>query len=385
MRKLRILNTVEFYYPSVGGAQNVVREISERLAKRGHEIVVATSYLEDRNFSDLNGVKIEQFALTGSIVKGTQSTKPSVQMKAEFDRYLAFIGTGKFDVMFNYAAQQWATDCALISVMKKEAARVNIMATCGFSGMIDIDTVRGEYKKYFEALLPPALNSYDALVFHSAIYQDYEYCRRLGLKHMNVIPNAIDPEEFLSKPSIDFREKYGITTPYLLLCVGNFIDMKGQQEVVKMLRKMKRNDVTLVLIGKNYGTLDRVVVEALGLPVKFLVDVPRSETLAAYHSADLFLFCSEVEASPMVILEAQAASTPFVSLECGNVRQYCGGVVCSKEEFPQRANELLDNQTLRLQLAEKGHAECMQNFTWDVIIDQYEQLYYRCLEQKVGV
>jgi len=42
---VNILHTVEFYSPSVGGAQEVVRQISELLVKRGHDVTVATMSL----------------------------------------------------------------------------------------------------------------------------------------------------------------------------------------------------------------------------------------------------------------------------------------------------------------------------------------------------
>ena len=40
---MKILHTVEYYAPSVGGAQEVVRQISERMVQRGHQVTVATT------------------------------------------------------------------------------------------------------------------------------------------------------------------------------------------------------------------------------------------------------------------------------------------------------------------------------------------------------
>jgi L-malate glycosyltransferase len=35
---MKILHCVESYYPSIGGMQAVVRQLSERLVKMGHEV-----------------------------------------------------------------------------------------------------------------------------------------------------------------------------------------------------------------------------------------------------------------------------------------------------------------------------------------------------------
>ncbi|GAI84343.1 unnamed protein product, partial [marine sediment metagenome] len=40
---MRIIQVVSYYPPYVGGMQNVTREISERLAKKGHQVEVFTS------------------------------------------------------------------------------------------------------------------------------------------------------------------------------------------------------------------------------------------------------------------------------------------------------------------------------------------------------
>ena len=40
---MRILHTANTYAPSLDGVAEVVRNISERLVKRGHEVHVATS------------------------------------------------------------------------------------------------------------------------------------------------------------------------------------------------------------------------------------------------------------------------------------------------------------------------------------------------------
>ncbi len=47
---MNILHTSEFYSPGVGGEQEVVKQLSERLAARGHEVTVATTRLFDEGY-----------------------------------------------------------------------------------------------------------------------------------------------------------------------------------------------------------------------------------------------------------------------------------------------------------------------------------------------
>jgi len=90
------------YWPSVGGAQEVVLQISERLARKGHSVTVVTSKIGGRPKGPVNGVKIEEFSISGT----------RCQAFGGNDKVPGVSSCGTFDIMMNYAAQQWSTDLA---------------------------------------------------------------------------------------------------------------------------------------------------------------------------------------------------------------------------------------------------------------------------------
>lgn len=366
---LSILHTVEFYAPHTGGAEIVVQELSQRLAKRGHRVTVATTAMVERTCSELNGVEIKGFAVEGKLAEG---------IRGDAAAYQQFLRGHPAEVMMNYAAQQWATDLAFDTLRDTRGRRVNILAPCGYSALVDPRTLRWpQFKGYFEKILPTVLPLYDAAVYHSGMYKDFEFSRNLGLRNGLVIPNGTDDEEFSRPPAIDFRKKYGITTPFIGLCVANFYSGKGQERVIECARAMGRSDFTLVFIGKEGGDLEMLRQRAAGLNIRFLVDIPRADTVAAFRAAHLFLFGSHIEASPLVIIEAKAARLPFISTDCGNVREWRGGVVCAPGEMAGHANRLLDDEGARKQLADDGWREWKERLTWDAVVDQWEDLYLR--------
>lgn len=373
--KLSVLHTVEFYYPHKGGAEIVVQQISERLIKRGHLVTIATTKLKDRTLKTLNGVHIEEFSITGSIGNGIRGD--------EAERYKEFLLNHSSDVMMNYAAQQWATDLAFEVVQATRGHRVNIIAPCGYSALSNSRTIRWpQFADYFNRIIPTIVPHYDAAIYHSALYQDYEYAQNRGFTNSIIIPNAVDEEEFLRPPRINFREKYNIKTSFLGLCVANFYEGKGQERVIECVKQMNRPDFTMVFIGKEGPQLSNLKAQAAGMNVRFFMDIPREDTLAAYHEADIFLFGSHIEASPLVIIEAKASKTPFVSTDCGNVREWKGGIVCDPEDMAIHANNILDNENLRIQLVNEGYREWKEKLTWESIVDKYEELYVRLLREK---
>jgi glycosyltransferase involved in cell wall biosynthesis len=375
---LSILHTVEFYYPHVGGAEIVVQQLSERLARRGHRVTVAAGEDPGRTFREFNGVEIEQFDVNGALACGVNGP--------DIARYQQFLLNHPVDVMTNYAAQQWATDLAFKVLPQLKNKRVNVIAPCGYSALSDSRTIcRSRFKDYYNLVIPTYLPQYDAAVYHSSQYQDFQYASNHGFANSVIIPNGSDELEFSRKPNVDFRRKYNITTKHMGLCVANFYEKaKRHDRVVEAVRKMNRPDFTMVFIGRDGEYLPKIKERAAGLNIRFLINIPREDTVAAFQCADVFLFGSETEASPLVIIEAKASRTPFVSTDCGNVREWKGGIVCTPGEMASNVNKILDDKALHDKLAEEGWREWKEKLTWESVVDKYEELYLRLCSKKAG-
>lgn len=364
---LKILNTVEFYYPHIGGAETVVQRISDELVRRGHSVTVATTKLPGREFSELNGVQIKEFDIAGRTATGFSGKEAA--------SYCDFLLNSNYDVMFNYAAQQWATDLAFESVIKNRN-RVNVIAPCGYSALKDSKTVQWPaFNKYFNEIIPRIIPFYDAAIYHSKSYKDFIFANEHSFTNSLVIPNGAEKDEFLSPSNISFREIYNVKSKYLGLCVANYVEGKGQERVIDCIRQMKRPDFEMIFIGKEGEQLQELKNLAEGLPVRFLTNISRSDTVEAFKAADVFIYGSYVEAFPLVILEAKASKTPFVSTDCGNIKELNGGIVCDAPEMAGNVNRLLDDERSRANLANEGFKEWISKYTWDSIIDRYERLF----------
>jgi glycosyltransferase involved in cell wall biosynthesis len=223
---LRILHAAQFYPPSVGGVQEVVRQISERLASHGHDVTVATSWLPGRVHREPNGVHVKEFEVKGN---------GAGAMRGDVSRYRRFVAEGGFDVVMSYAAQQWSTDALLDVLDDIPAARV--LAPCGFSGLY-----QRRYRRYF-ARLRDQLRRWDALVFHGSAYRDIEFARKAGLDDLVVIPNGADEREF-GEPAgraARFRSQYGIPQEVpILLSVGSHTGRKGHAALLEGFGRLPR-------------------------------------------------------------------------------------------------------------------------------------------------
>jgi glycosyltransferase involved in cell wall biosynthesis len=386
---VKILHTVEFYYPSVGGAQEVVRRLSERMVALGHEVIVATSRLAERTQRSLNGVQIVEFEVGGNAVRGF--TGPDAE------RYKRFLVESDADVIMNYAAQQWTADLCF-EVLDDVRAR-KVMVPCGFSALHS-----PSYAAYFERM-PSILARYDATVYPGEFYRDIEFARAHGVTNCHIIPNGAGSDEFgeISEAEVaEFRSRYGIEG-LLITTLGNHTGAKGHAESIRAFRRSRTGPATLLILGHGSasGCLARCrrsaraarLLAPLTRKRLLLLEAPREATVQALKASDVFLFLSNVEASPIVLFESAAAGVPFVASPAGNAAEIArwtgGGVIVEADvnadgtvaanvgSAAAHLTRLAADPKRRAELGGSARAVWSERFTWERIAEQYLELYAR--------
>ncbi|HUL44613.1 MAG TPA: glycosyltransferase family 4 protein [Bacteroidota bacterium] len=366
---MKILHTVQRYFPDIGGSEEVVRQLSEYLVSFGHEVVVATSYSPGRTFDQLNGVRIEQFRCSGNSVDG---------IHGEADRYRQFLGSAGADVMMNYAAQIWSTDLAYELLPTLPCAKV--IVPCGYSRLRD-----PSFTDYYRQM-PEVLRRYAAVIYLSDNYIDAEFGREHQLTNGIVIPNAASEKEFSSRPVDAFRQRYGLQDQLVVLNVSNHSTAKNHCFFWNVVRMFPRTAIAPVMIGNAYRGFPRkwihecyahCRVDAMRSRGLLLEHAPRSDVVDAYMDADVFLFGSKIECSPLVMFESFASKTLFVTTDCGNVKDYEDIVCIVKDEHEARRviEDFMKHPDHYDGRIEKGYRLFRERLHWKAISREYEKLY----------
>ena len=411
---MRVLLCCEFYWPSVGGVQKVVQEVAEGLTRRGHAVTVATTLLSEREHNQHNGVTIRPFAVSGN---------GAVGLRGNVDAYREFVTTGEYDVLLVYAAQQWTFD-ALWSVLDRIPFR-KVHVPCGYSGLF-----YPQFQEYFTRL-PDILKQFDALVYHAKNYRDVTFAREHGLKQLAFIPNGASAAEFGSAGEGSFRNSRSIPEKSrVLVSIGSPPFAKGFLELISAFAVLDiQQDCVLVfnghfpswlagrsLMGSPMGSLLGALRQLLGGILRkvrgsepsigdltlralrqirrnprkriMLVNEPRERVIQMLFEADLFVFASHIEYSPLVLFEAAAAGLPFVTVDVGNaieIAEWTGaGVVCPSEkdsagrttvapaDLATSMAELIHNDTLRATMGARGREAWQARFTFEHLVERYE-------------
>lgn len=392
--------------------QEVVSQLSKRLVDKGHSVTVLTSFNENRIEKYIDGVEVIGFKIKGNFTNG---------IFGETKEYIDYLKAKEFDILTNFAAQQWATD--LILPILHELKGKKVFVPTGFSGYYN-----DRYSEYYLQMRKWILQ-YDSSVFLSEDYRDINFAREVKAKNIKVIPNGADSSEFnyTVTNKKHFLNNLGIPVDsFVLLTVGSHTGLKGHSEAIKIFKKLRNKNVTLCIVGDrqkiNIGFILKNSIRWFfsiftnkikpncyfscarktffykfsfnsliqGKKIRNL-NLTREDTITLFKSSDLFLFPSNIECSPIVLFECAAAKLPFLCTDVGNSQEIInwthGGEIIETSKDASgnshanlikainQVDYLIDNPTKRMELANNSYKTHLDQFNWEKISTEYENLY----------
>lgn len=177
-----------------------------------------------------------------------------------------------------------------------------------------------------------------------------------------------------TEPSItgrDVKADHGIDGQ-MLFFVGRHTDQKGISYLLYAMRKLRRDDVTLVLGGKGHQTEQlRKFAELLGIEDRLVWAgyVPEEELGDYYASADAFVSPSLSEPFGITITEALAAGTQVVATPSGVAEVLPEGCIVEVE----RDSESIV-RGIEAALDREGPPE-YEPRTWEGVVEDHVEIY----------
>jgi glycosyltransferase involved in cell wall biosynthesis len=181
---------------------------------------------------------------------------------------------------------------------------------------------------------------------------------------ISVIPYGVDTARFTP----DARRRSGPSSKLELLFVGRINQRKGIKYLLEALRLLGRSDVRLTVCGRVVDGLE--LFRSFAGQVEVRPSVSPAELVAAYQSADMFVFPSVAEGFGLVLLEALACGLPILSTTRTATPDLIQDGVQGFIVEPRRPDLIagridwaLDH---RKEVAEMGHSArvCAERFSW---------------------
>lgn len=222
---------------------------------------------------------------------------------------------------------------------------------------------------------------------------------------ISIVPNGFDLQRFVTdteQKRSAFRKKYGFSEDDLLIgIIGRLAPVKNHVLFLQSIYELnQRTSVPFKAVVIGDGELKTAIQEqakALQLPFAevYKEELPAlvnftswiKEIDVANAGLDIVALSSLNEGTPVSLVEAQAAGKPIVSTDVGGVRdvvlhEKAGFIVPPNDPiaFANALKTLLENPSLRNEFGQFGHSFAFQHFSYQRLVKDMKQLYYRLLE-----
>lgn len=241
-------------------------------------------------------------------------------------------------------------------------------------------------QRIFHALLRVVMHRARAILTPTEfVRQDLgDFFGRRYLDVIHVTPLAGEIPNETPQPIAEYEGKD------FLVVIGNGFPYKNVWRVIDAYSLLKKQHPTLQLLiaGKKdefYQELEQKV-NTQGIPdVHFLGFITDGEKRWALQHARAYVTASYSEGFCMPVLEAMHEGCPVIASNASCLPEVVGdaGLLFdpnSSEELAAAIEKLLDNETLRQKLIDKGHAHAA-SYSWERMIEQAHDVYISSLNR----
>lgn len=360
----RILLLCDNFLPSTGGAELFMHELGKRLKAHGYDVEYAVRWLPDRNFDEIDGMKIHQYKITDD-----RSDQNNINELANFirflqnNRYKAIIANSQPDNWIGLAINKYPD---------------------GFNNLIFLPIINKGLIDFWEesgltTIVCDTLKKADFLIVPNESGYEQHFLKINNLQHIN-IPRAtgLDILEF------DLRKQLSLKNKHLLLCVADFEPYTKVLNIIKFFVMHPIKDIDLVVIGKKtkkyqiyYEHCKRIASEADF--VHFVSDFKIEQINSAVSQSDLILIPTIVNnGDSQLIVKAMHYGVPWIATpDYHSAFDNVGGVVADLIEFPFLSKLLLENKEIMNKMSDLGKKRWNNDFNWEKQINAYIDLIER--------
>ncbi|OFZ99772.1 MAG: hypothetical protein A3H35_15945 [Betaproteobacteria bacterium RIFCSPLOWO2_02_FULL_62_17] len=376
---MRVLNVSALLDPVTGGgtAERTI-QLSRAFARHGWEttaLCIDTGFDRQALRTRLGGARLEALPCWNSrfLIPATGMSRLRSLVEAA-------------DIV--HTCNHWTLLNLLVSREAKRAGRPWVVCPSGALPMMD----RSLILKRIYNVLAGRSQVHDAAGWVAITARETQSFREYGVEpnEITVIPNGIDPDDYLVADTGGFRRRHNLGAKPVILFLGRLAPVKGPDLLLEaFVRSESRfRDWLLVFAGPDGGELSalRNRAAALGERVRFLGHVALADKASALKTASLVVVPSRSEAMSLVALEAGACGTPvLMTTECGfDDLPASGGGELVAANYQALAEGMERMIGAAAELAPRGaklREYILSRYTWNYMVERYQALFESILKK----
>ena len=227
-------------------------------------------------------------------------------------------------------------------------------------------------------LVPPPPGQLRNLEQANVVYGNCRYLTELLTNKLgfpaDTIYDGVDRRYYFPRESKSHESQKGLTVLY----AGSFRPYKRVDLVVRQAARWPQLEFRLAGRGEEEEACRQLASELGCSNVHFLGHLLQAELGNEMRRADIFLFPSELEGHPQVLLQAAGCGLPCIAMNSYHpdsiVDGETGFLAGSSDEFAQKFDALVKDPALRATMS-KAAARHATHFDWDQVAAQWTQAF----------
>jgi N-acetyl-alpha-D-glucosaminyl L-malate synthase BshA len=367
-------------YPTFGGSGVVATMLGTALAGRGHEVHFVTYKqpvrleLLSRNIY-FHEVNVEEYPLFHYQPYDLALSSKLVNVVQEHGIELLHVHYAIPHAYAGYMAQQMLKDLDIALPMVTTLHGTDI-------------TLVGNHPVYKPSVTFSINNSDVVTSVSDSLKKDTEELFTIT-KKIDVVPNFIDMSLYKTEFTDCDRSIMAFPEERIITHISNMRPVKRIMDVVKIFEKVSEViPSVLIMVGdgpERFEAEEYAKRKKLQYKIKWVGNSTEIDRILCF--SDLFLLPSEKESFGLAALEAMANHTPVISSNTGglpevnenNISGFTSDVG-NIDEMSKNAIYILENDE-RLEKFKNSAFAKAEQFDINLIIPQYEKLYYRALNE----
>lgn len=364
---MKIVQVVAYYPPHIGGMENGVREISERLAGKGNQVEVFASNI---------GCKKDRLSSTNNLNIHYLKSWEIAHTTITLSLFFKLLKISRDSIIHVHVAQAIIPEIVfLVSRIKRIPYIAHIHADVEPSGKMGF--LLPFYKKVF---LQRILNSALKIIVPTEDYIDL-ISKKYAISKGKIyeVPFGVNLKDFKSISN-------KMHSPIRLLFVGRFADQKNIPLLIESFKLIiDRNhwniELNLVGDGEEKNKIIALIKEKKLENKVIMHGALRGKKLyETYSNSDIFILTSKYESFGIVLIEAMATGLPIIASNILSVKNIIENgktgllVKTTPEDFAEAIEKLLNNPELRRKLSENVLEEA-KKYNWNKIVQKFEDIY----------
>lgn len=408
---MRLLHVTHQYRPAIGGAEKYIADLSEELARRGHQVDVFTSRSLDYRawrselprFEQLDGVNVYRFS---SLVRTKHVWRALAygfegyqRTHARFYEPFIFYGNGPVCPRMFFAILRHARQYDLLHINNlhySQALIAYMAARIRRLPVVITPHVHAEQPATYDVgYLQEILRNSDFILADTCA--EKHYLIQSGWNPDVVVGGVgLRMERFPVLEQRESRRRLGLPEDgFVILFLGRKTEYKGLEMVLDAFAALRQAHSTVYLLAVGPETefsqkLWERYADMEGLVVRGTVS--DDERLAALAACDVLVLPSVGEAFGIVYLEGWAYRKPVIGANIASVASIITDGVNGFLVEPHQVGPLVGSLStliahpeLAREMGKNGYRKLVQRYTVECITDIVEGTYTRVMRRQHGL